>query len=169
MCLRFVARSVGPSTEPTKSPAKAVTERLFPFARASSASRTRAERLAPRARANSLSASSKSSGSLKETVRIGFAMVIRYLHKGITPTTTCQGSQGSLGRHLPREYPPHSNSDSLKPRATVAPSYRDAGDCPRRKRCWPAERRAVHARGPPGALARSENMSGTSVGASTRP
>jgi hypothetical protein len=90
MCFRLLARSVGPSTEPTKLPASEVTERLFPFASISSASRTSADRLEPRDRASSFRASSRSSESLKDTVRIGVAMVILLGQQGITEASDDQ-------------------------------------------------------------------------------
>src|SRR5450432_2914169 len=103
MCLRFVARSIGPSTDPTRLPASEVTERLFPFARDSSASRSKAERLEPRERASSFRASSRSSGSLKETVRIGVVMVLPPRQKSMTRAAE---GQPTLSRRAPKHRVP---------------------------------------------------------------
>src|SRR5258708_27443283 len=98
MCLGFVERSVGPSSDPTNSSTTTVTERRRPVASASKASRTSAERLDLRRRAKSLNASSSCSESLNDTVRIGFDMVLPPEHKGNTAVTRGQISSASFGR-----------------------------------------------------------------------
>src|SRR4051812_32502169 len=116
MYLGFEERSGGPSMGATSSSTAAVTERRLPFASASSASLTSAERLDFRRLANSLSASSSCSGSLNETVRIGFAMVIPFEHKGIT-------RRGLRQRRPPTDatdQPHHERAQSLLPEVRAA-------------------------------------------------
>src|SRR6185437_5275116 len=84
MCFGLIERSAGPSKGFTNRSTASVTERPPLAASACSASRTRAERLALRSLASSLKASASSSGSLKETVRIGSGMVLPLEHKGNT-------------------------------------------------------------------------------------
>src|SRR3990172_5144960 len=74
MYLPPVERSLGPSSEPTRLPADAVTESRFLFVKASRPSRTSSDLVERRWRASSPSASSRSAGSLNETVRMGVAM-----------------------------------------------------------------------------------------------
>ena len=83
MCFGLIARSLGPCTEPTRSPAACVTDLREPRANDSSASRRMAEREALRRRAISVNCWSSSSGSLIETTRIA-ERVLPMVTKGNT-------------------------------------------------------------------------------------
>src|SRR4051812_50080103 len=84
MCLRAFDKSVGPSTEPARSLAKADTDPPPPRAKASSASRTTADRVDFLVLASLETALSSFSGNLNDTVRIGSAIVLPRCQKRIT-------------------------------------------------------------------------------------